>query len=162
MAARFTWLAGAAFVAAVSMWVGVPGHAAESGQITGVVTSASGPEEGVWVIAETDDFEARLVKTVVTGDGGRFLIPELPAASYQVWVRGYGLVDSAKTDAEPGQDLKLQARVAADEVEAAKVYPANWARWQRDLACHARAGPVGGQPEAGVHAVSSTRQSNHS
>ena len=126
MTARFRWLAGAAFVAAVSIWVGVPGHAAKSDEITGVVTSASGPEEGVWVIAETDDLEARLVKTVVTGDGGPFLIPELPPASYQVWVRGYGLVDSAKTDAEPGQDLKLQAQVAANEVEAAKVYPANY------------------------------------
>ena len=126
MTARFTWVLGATFVAALSMWVGVPGHAAESGAITGVVTSASGPEEGVWVIAETDDLEARLVKTVVTGDGGRFLIPELPPARYQIWVRGYGLADSAKTDAEPGQDLKLQARVAADEVEAAKVYPANY------------------------------------
>ena len=55
MTARFRLLAGAAFVAAVSIWVGVPGDAAESAEITGVVTSASGPEEGVWVIAETDD-----------------------------------------------------------------------------------------------------------
>ena len=78
MTTRFTWLTGAALVAAVSVWVGVPGHAAEGDEITGVVTSASGPEEGVWVIAETDDLPARFIKTVVTGDGGRFLIPELP------------------------------------------------------------------------------------
>ena len=30
----------------------------------------------------------------MTGDGGRYLIQDLPEASYTVWVRGYGLLDS--------------------------------------------------------------------
>ncbi len=49
--------------------------------IGGVVTSANGPEEGVWVIAETTGLPTKFVKSVVTGDGGRYLIPDVPAAT---------------------------------------------------------------------------------
>ena len=124
---RVGLLATATLLTAAVAWVTLlPGQAAQSDEITGVVTSGNGPEEGVWVIAETDDLATRFVKTVVTGDGGRFLIPELPEANYKVWVRGYGLVDSEKIDATPGNDIELQATVAASEAEAAKVYPANY------------------------------------
>ena len=57
----------------------------------GVVSSASGPEAGVWVIAETTDLPTKFAKVVVTDDRGRYVIPELPSAHYRVWVRGYGL-----------------------------------------------------------------------
>src|SRR5687767_3968566 len=60
--------------------------------IGGVVTSAKGPEAGVWVIAETKDFKTRFIKSVTTDDQGRYVIPDLPRASYEVWVRGFGLV----------------------------------------------------------------------
>ena len=60
----------------------------------GVVTGPSGPEAGVWVIAETDDLGTRFAKMVVTDDQGRYVVPDLAKAKYQVWVRGYGLVDS--------------------------------------------------------------------
>ena len=50
----------------------------------------------MWVIAETTDLPTKLAKIVVTDDQGRYVIPDLPAASYQVFVRGYGLVDSPK------------------------------------------------------------------
>ena len=60
--------------------------------IAGVVESTKGVEPGVWVIAETTDLPTKFVKTVVTDDNGRFLIPDLPDATYKVWVRGYGLV----------------------------------------------------------------------
>ena len=124
---RVGLLATAMFLTAAVAWVTpVTGQATQSDEITGVVMSGIGPEEGVWVIAETDDLGTRFVKTVVTGDGGRFLIPELPEANYQVWVRGYGLVDSEKVDATRGTDIELQATVAASEAEAAKVYPANY------------------------------------
>jgi hypothetical protein len=124
---RVGLLATAMFLTAAVAWVTpVTGQATQSDEITGVVMSGNGPEEGVWVIAETDDLGTRFVKTVVTGDGGRFLIPELPEANYQVWVRGYGLVDSEKVDATRGTDIELQATVAASEAEAAKVYPANY------------------------------------
>jgi hypothetical protein len=48
----------------------------------------------VWVIAETSDLPTKFVRIVVTDDRGRYLVPDLPKASYSVWVRGYGLVDS--------------------------------------------------------------------
>src|SRR5688572_6941390 len=64
--------------------------------IGGVVTGPNGPEAGVWVIAETTDLPTRLIKSVVTDDQGRYLIPELPKASYEVFARGYGLKDSAR------------------------------------------------------------------
>jgi len=96
----------------------------DADDIAGVVTSASGPEAGVWVIAETSDLPTRFAKIVVTDDAGRYLIPDLPAAKYQVWVRGYGLADSAKVAGEPGKIVNLKATVAPDAATAAKVYPA--------------------------------------
>src|SRR5688500_6228779 len=62
----------------------------------GVVTSANGPEAGVWVIAETTDLPTKFAKIVVTDEQGRYVMPDLPNANYSVWVRGYGLVDSPK------------------------------------------------------------------
>ena len=50
----------------------------DNDDIAGVVTSSNGPEAGIWVIAETDDFETRYNKIVVTDDDGRFVLPELP------------------------------------------------------------------------------------
>jgi hypothetical protein len=96
----------------------------DADDIAGVVTSASGPEAGVWVIAETRDLPTRFAKIVVTDDAGRYLIPDLPAAKYEVWVRGYGLADSAKVAGEPGKVVNLTATVAPDAATAAKVYPA--------------------------------------
>ena len=55
------------------------------------------------MIAETTDLPTRYTKSVVTDDQGRYVIPDLPTANYQVWVRGYGLVDSPKMRAKPGQ-----------------------------------------------------------
>src|SRR3981081_4909997 len=73
--------------------------------IGGTVVSAAGPEAGVWVIAETTDLPTTFARIVVTDDSGRYLVPDLPTANYSVWVRGYGLVDSAKLSAKPGQVL---------------------------------------------------------
>ena len=95
-----------------------------SDDIGGVVTSSKGPEAGVWVIAETKDLPTGYRKIVVTDDQGRYVIPELPKANYDVWVRGYGLVDSPKVKATPGKMLDLKAVIAPDEHEAAKYYPA--------------------------------------
>ncbi len=97
----------------------------DADDIAGVVTSANGPEAGVWVIAETSDFPTTFMRSVVTDDAGQYVIPDLPAAKYRVWVRGYGLVDSGKLPAEPGQHINVTAMVAADAATAAKVYPAS-------------------------------------
>ena len=67
----------------------------------GTVTGANGPEAGVWVIAETTGLPTAFAKIVVTDDQGRYLIPDLPQANYDVWVRGYGLVDSPRVIATP-------------------------------------------------------------
>ena len=115
----------AVFLAAALLWSTLPGRAAED-DISGTITSLAGPEEGVWVIAETTDLPTKFVKSVVTGDGGRYLIPDLPEASYTVWVRGYGLLDSAGVTAEPGATIDIQATVAPTPAEAARVYPANY------------------------------------
>jgi hypothetical protein len=95
-----------------------------SDDIGGVVTSAKGPEAGVWVIAETKDLPTGYRKIVVTDDQGRYVIPELPKANYDVWVRGYGLVDSPKVKAMPGKMLNLTAVIAPDAHAAAEYYPA--------------------------------------
>src|SRR5690606_39218761 len=94
--------------------------------IAGTVTGPSGPEAGVWVIAETSDLPTKFARIVVTDDQGRYLIPDLPEASYDVWVRGYGLVDSPKQRAEPGTTLKLQATPAPNPRAAAQYYPAGY------------------------------------
>lgn len=94
--------------------------------IGGVVTSSKGPEAGVWVIAETTDLRTKYAKVVVTDDRGRYVIPDLPRASYQVFVRGYGLVDSARVSAKPGAALDLKATVAPDAKSAAQIYPSNY------------------------------------
>ncbi len=93
-------------------------------EIGGIVKSKLGPEAGVWVIAETNDFATRFAKIVVTDDQGRYLVPDLPKANYRVWVRGYGLADSTEVRAIPGSTLDLTAVVAPDAATAAKVYPA--------------------------------------
>jgi len=92
--------------------------------IGGVVTGAKGPEAGVWVIAETTDLPTRFARIVVTDDKGRYLVPDLPKANYNVWVRGYGLVDSPKMRAVPGRALNLAAVQAPNATAAAQYYPA--------------------------------------
>jgi len=98
--------------------------AMDSDDIYGIVSSSNGPEAGVWVIAETDAFQTRYAKIVVTDDQGRYLMPDLPDAEYTLWVRGYGLADSAKVTASPGSQVNLNAVVAPDRATAAEVYPA--------------------------------------
>ena len=100
--------------------------AIDNDDIGGVVASARGPEAGVWVIAETTSLPTKFAKIVVTDDRGRYLVPDLPKASYTVWVRGYGLVDSPKVQAAPGRMLNLTAVVAPDPRAAAQYYPAGY------------------------------------
>ena len=106
----------AAFAAAV-ISVSVHGQAqSPTSVITGVVQGASGPEAGVWVIAETKELPTNFIKIVVTNDQGRFLLPDLPNASYSVWVRGYGLVDSKPQTLKPA---RRKSRCAPSRQDAA-------------------------------------------
>src|ERR1700752_2710974 len=94
--------------------------ALDADDLGGVVTGPKGAEAGVWVIAETKDLPTGYRKIVVTDDAGRYVVPDLPAARYSVWVRGYGLVDSPKVQDSPGQTLGLTAVVAPDDAAAAR------------------------------------------
>jgi hypothetical protein len=99
--------------------------AIDNDDIAGVVkTPSGGPEAGVWVIAETTELPTKYAKIVVTDDQGGYVIPDLPIADYQVWVRGYGLVDSPKMRAKPGQHLDFTSVPAPSAAEAAHYYPA--------------------------------------
>src|SRR5262245_9689930 len=95
---RLRWGAVAVAVAASLTYVRAqqPAIALDADDIGGVVKSAKGPEAGVWVIAETKDFQTRRITSVVTDDQGRYVLPDLPKANYEVFVRGYGLVDSPR------------------------------------------------------------------
>jgi hypothetical protein len=124
-------LALAAAVAAMTFWPQSMSGQRDGGavpldrdDIGGVVTGTSGPEAGVWVIAETTALATRFAKVVVTDDRGRYLVPDLPAAEYTLWVRGYGLVDSPRATARPGQSINLTAVPAPTPAQAAQYYPA--------------------------------------
>jgi hypothetical protein len=133
----FTAQSAAAVLAAITVGSIAILHAGQAGQarpavavdgddIGGRVTGPRGPEAGVWVIAETRALPTRFIRIVVTDDQGRFVVPDLPKAEYDVWVRGYGLVDSAKVRAMPGQTLALVAAPAPDARAAAQYYPAQY------------------------------------
>jgi hypothetical protein len=134
--AKWIWIIGATTLAAAALVIGARvahAHARPAAEVNigpddigGVVASTKGPEAGVWVIAETTDLPTRYIKEVVTNDRGQYLIPDLPKARYQVWARGYGLIDSPKVSAEPGKTVDLKPEVAPDERAAAHYYPANY------------------------------------
>jgi hypothetical protein len=128
---RTALFAGAGILAWSLAWLGAQQNtstavAIDRDDIGGVVTSSKGPEAGVWVIAETTDTPTKFARIAVTDDRGRYVVPDLPSATYQVFVRGYGLLDSERQTARPGQQLNLQASVAPDARSAAQVYPAAW------------------------------------
>jgi hypothetical protein len=98
----------------------------DADDIGGVVTGPNGPEAGVWVIAETGELPTKFVRIVVTDDRGRYVVPDLPKATYEIWVRGYGLVDSPKVRSAPGKTLDLTAVTAPNARAAADYYPAGY------------------------------------
>jgi hypothetical protein len=113
------------FVAATFLLLGGASAATvdiSANDIGGQVVGDKGPEAGVWVIAETRDLPTKYAKVVVTDDQGRFVLPELPAANYKVWVRGYGLQDTAQQEARPGRMLDFKA-VVAGPTQDAQNYP---------------------------------------
>ena len=124
------WVLGTAAAGIAALLVACAGM--ESGEgvniggsdLGGVVAGGKGPEAGVWVIAETTDLPTKYTKIVVTDERGRYVMPDLPKASYSVWVRGYGLVDSPTVRTEPGRLLNLTAVAAPSAAAAAEYFPA--------------------------------------
>src|SRR5262245_15569900 len=137
-----------AFLAAVAFGLSLPANAAappiDADDIGGVVSGSKGPEAGVWVIAETSALRTRFAKIVVTDDQGRFVVPDLPTADYKVWVRGYGLTDSAKVDGKPGKTLEIKVDAAPDAATAATVYPAAYWYAMMKLPSDAETAPLPG------------------
>jgi len=121
----YTLLRGVA-LAVISVTLEAQSPPIDADDIGGAVTGPGGPEAGVWVIAETSDLGTKFVRIVVTDDRGRYLIPDLPNARYQVWVRGYGLIDSPKVQSGPGKTLNLTAVAAPNARTAAAYYPAGY------------------------------------
>ena len=127
---RLTSVMGLLLLVGVVAWSAAPAarqNGMADGVIAGTVTSANGPEAGVWVIAETNELDTKFAKIVVTDGRGRFLLPQMPDATYDVWVRGYGLVDSEKVTLSPGrEDAVLQAVIAPTPRAAAQFYPGSY------------------------------------
>jgi streptogramin lyase len=125
-----TWVLLAVWCVAARITVGgqAPGFKIDNASIGGTVVNINGgkPEAGVWVIAETKSLQTPFRKIVVTDDQGRYLVPDLPAGNYELWVRGYGLKDSDRVKGERGGNVKLQVANAATPQEAAKIYPASY------------------------------------
>src|SRR5437879_6808038 len=123
---RYTLLA---FVSVLCLFIG-SAAAQQNGtnSIGGTVINNAGgrPEAGVWVIAETKSLQVPFRKIVVTDDQGRFLVPELPRADYELWARGYGLKDSSRFKAALGGRVTLMVDNAGSPQEVAKIYPSAW------------------------------------
>ncbi|MEQ8810786.1 MAG: hypothetical protein RIE59_17070, partial [Imperialibacter sp.] len=49
-----------------------------------------------------------------------------PDATYSIWVRGYGLIDSPKKEGKPGSAIDLEAVAAPDAKAAAAYYPGGY------------------------------------
>ncbi|MGE3523857.1 MAG: carboxypeptidase-like regulatory domain-containing protein, partial [Candidatus Dadabacteria bacterium] len=105
----------------------------DANDIGGHVTRNGVPEAGVWVIAVSnggvstnDGAPGQFHKIVVTDSEGRYVVPDLPDATYDVWVRGYGLIDSEPVQVQPGELVDLEAVEAPSPQEAAAIYPANY------------------------------------
>jgi len=118
-------LCAAVAVLSAAAWWPAQGQAIaiDADDIAGVVSGPNGPEAGVWVIAETADLPTPFIRIVVTDDRGRYLLPDLPRATYSVWSRGYGLVDGPKVRSAPGSIRNLTAVPAPNEQAAARYYP---------------------------------------
>ena len=134
--------------------------------------SSKGPEAGVWVIAETRDLPTKFRKIVVTDDAGRYMLPDLPKATYNVWVRGYGLVDSMPVRPRRESASILRPLWRRMPGAAAKVYPGellvladsgagevrisgHGSRGQRHFDDDEKSGAVGRPDEGGLPALSS-------
>src|SRR5262244_3327868 len=115
----FTWV-----VARPDAQPAPPSAQIDADDIGGVCRGKNGPEGGVRVIGKTTELGTRFAKMVVTDDRGRYVIPDLPPATYEIWVRGYGLVDSPKVKSGRGQIVNLTAMPAPSAKAAAEYYPA--------------------------------------
>ena len=60
---------------------------------------------------------------MVTDDRGRYVMPRLPKANYNVWVRGYGLVDSQPVQTTPGKMVEPDGGGGAEPARGGAILP---------------------------------------
>ena len=90
-----------------------PGNVAvDKDDLGGVVTSAKGPEAGVWVIAETTDLPTKFAKIVVTDDRGRYLMPDCRRSNTASGCAATAWSIRRRSQASPGTTLNLTAVIA--------------------------------------------------
>jgi streptogramin lyase len=129
MQRKLAWIFGLACTLGLVLTVVVIGYAANDHDfLEGAVVNANGgkPEAGVWVIAETASLPTPYRKIVVTNDEGKFVVPQLPNAEYQLWVRGYGLKDSKPVPGKFGELTRLEVLNAPTPQDAARIFPSNY------------------------------------
>ena len=91
---------------------GAAAVAIDPDDIGGVVTGPSGPEAGVWVVAETTDLSTKLVKIVVTDDQGRYRLENVPPGSYNLVVWNEAAPEDKRRVAIPEQGGDVEVNVS--------------------------------------------------
>ena len=97
-----------------------------STDIGGVVTSAKGPEAGVWVIAETSDLPTKYVKIVVTDDRAATWCPNCPRPITKSGCAATAWWIPRRCRPRPAKTSNLTAKLAPDARAAAQYYPADY------------------------------------
>ena len=125
--------------------------------IAGRVISAKGPEPGLWVVAETKDLPTRLIRIVATDEEGRYVLPDLPKARYEVFATGAGVHDSRRMRVWPGQELFIgvvtveSTRTSSTDADRAVALERNlvFSLWRTDQAIPPSSGMLpGDRPSA--------------
>ena len=115
-------------VAAAALF-GISGAVAQNGSaITGVVTSPTGPMEGVLVTAKKDG--ARVAVTVVTDEKGRYSFPanRLEAGKYNLKIRATGFFASGRptADVAAGKSATADLKLMKTDNIAPQLTSAEW------------------------------------
>ena len=155
----------AAILAAVSGLV-VEGRQGGCDDWTPTTSGASSPAlpdprrgSGWW--PRTTDLPTRFIRIVATDDEGRYVVPDLPDATYELFVRGYGLVDSPRVTATPGRTVDLEGVVGARRQCGRRRLSRRVVAVDARAAARRALAAGAGQPGDRLHELPSDRQPGH-